>query len=335
MEPTTDPWKDLAQPLSSASLSAKRVDAEGQFDFFWARSQDKKRLLALRHETAASDGIQLPMLKGIECVLSPEEPEGKRLLILKLQDSSLQDVFYRLCLDIVAAAKAASTESEAVARTVARTWRWHHLLRGGNDTRLSSEEQKGLMGEIIVIRNLLLSILSPKDAMSSWRGPLGAPKDFEIGSLAMEAKARRGASAPYIAISSEHQLDRYGTDRLFLHVSDISGAVSTSLDAFTITTLALGLEEQLRASDPAAADAFGSLLEAGGFRWEDDYSDSSWVHGTDRMYEVIDGFPCITAQDCTAGVSSVRYSISLVECDPFRVDEDLVIACISGGNGGN
>jgi hypothetical protein len=335
MEPTIDPWKDLTEPLSSASLTARRVDAESPWDFFWARGHDKKRLLALRHATAASVGVQLPMLKGIECALSPEEPENRRVLYLKLQDSSLQDIFYRLCLDIVGAAATAHTESEVVARTVARTWRWHHLLRGGNDKRLSSEEQKGLIGEILVMEKLLLPSLSSKDAVSSWRGPLGAPKDFEVGAVAIEAKARRGAAAPYIAISSEHQLDRYGIARLFLHVSDISGAVSNSAEAFTVTELAARVDEQIRSDDEAAADAFVSLLEAAGFRWEDDYTEWSWIHGTDRVYEVIDGFPCLTGQSCATGVSSVHYSISLVECEPFRVEDASITACLTGGSGGD
>ena len=335
MEPKTDPWKDLILPLNSASLSAKRVDADGRWNFFWAYAYDKKRIMALRHTAEASLRIQLPMLKGIKCLLLPEEPDGTRLLSLKLQDSSLHDIFYQLCLDIIAAANSATTESEVVARTVARTWRWHHLLRGGGDKQLSSEEQKGLIGELLVIEKFLLPALSPKDAVSSWRGPLGAPKDFEIGTIAIEAKARRGAATPYVSISSEHQLDRSGTERLFLHVADISGAVSGSADAFTVTMIAVRVEQLLRSADESAADAFVSLLEAAGFRWEDDYSDKTWLHGSDRAYEVVDHFPAITAQNCATGVSQVHYAIALAECEPFRVEEKVIKVCLSGGVGGD
>ena len=335
METKIDPWQDLILPLSSASLSAKRVDADGRWNFFWAYAHDKKRILALRHSAEVSFDIQFPMLKGIECLLTPEEQDGSRLLSLKLQDSSLHDIFYRLCLDIIAAADSAMTEAEVVARTVARTWRWHHLLRGGSDKRLSPEEQKGLIGELLVIEKLLLPSLSPKDAVSSWRGPLGAPKDFEIGTIAIEAKARRGAAAPYVSISSEYQLDRSGTDQLFLHVADISAAVSGSTDAFTVTMIATRIEQMLRSGDESAADAFVSLLEAAGLRWEDDYSDKTWLHGSDRSYEVASNFPAIAAKNCATGVSLVHYAIALVECEPFRVEEEFIKFCLSGGASGD
>lgn len=331
MEPKIDPWKNLTLPLNSASLTAKRVDADGPWDFFWACGYDKKRILALKHSAENSLGSQLPMLRGVECLLLPEEPDGKRLLSLKLQDSSLHDIFYRLCLDIIAAASIATTEPEVVARTIARTWRWHHLLRGGSDKRLSQEEQKGLVGELIVIEKFLLPSFPPKDAVSSWRGPLGAPKDFEVGAVAIEAKARRGAAAPYISISSEHQLDRSGTEQLFLHVADLSSAVFSSADAFTVTMIAARVDKQLRTSDEVAADSFVLLLEAAGFRWEDDYSDQSWLHGTDHSYRVTEGFPAITAQNCATGVSLVHYAIALIECEPFRVEENSVKTCLSGG----
>jgi len=37
-----------------------------------------------------------------------------------------------LCRDIVECTARAKSEREAVALTLARTWRWHHLLRGGD-----------------------------------------------------------------------------------------------------------------------------------------------------------------------------------------------------------
>ncbi|MCH8827746.1 MAG: PD-(D/E)XK motif protein [Chloroflexi bacterium] len=44
--------------------------------------------------------------------------------------------------------------------------------------RPSPEEQKGLIGELLVWECLLFPKLSTRDAVSAWRGPLGANKDF-------------------------------------------------------------------------------------------------------------------------------------------------------------
>ena len=335
MEIRTDPWKDLAAPSTSASLSARRVDAQSPWGFFWARGSDKRCILALEHSADASRHRALPVLRGIECLLTVEETDGRRLLCLKLVDSSLQDVFLRLCLDIIASGREATCESEVVARTIARTWRWHHLLRGGMDSHLSAEEQKGLIGELMVLEALIMPVLSARDAISSWHGPLGAPKDFEIGRTAIEAKARRGSGKPYIAISSEYQLDRSGTDALFLHVAELDKAIAGSENSFTLTDIADRIRNIIRAADPAANDLFEALLGAAGFRWEDDYSDMLWVHGPDRLYHVGDEFPSVTAAHLRLGVSRVTYSIALQECEPFSVDMHDVTTAIIGENYGN
>ena len=325
-----DPWKDLTPPSSADALNARRVDAEMPWGFFWARGIDRRCLLLLRHAEDASPKVRLPRLKGIETTLTDADGDRNRTLILRLMDTAQRDIFYRLCLDIMTSAAGAASETEAVAVALARTWRWHHLLRGGGDGRLSPEEQKGLIGELLVVDRLLCS-LSAHDAVSSWRGPLGAPKDFEVGRLSIEAKARRGAATPYIAISSEHQLDTTGVDTLFLHVAELDQAQSDAPGGFTLFEIARRLHSAIGATDHLAADLFETLLFAAGFDWEDDYSDVKWVQGPDRLYRVSDGFPCVTPASFPGGVLNVRYSVSLFECETFRVPVDVLTAALAGG----
>jgi hypothetical protein len=332
---TPDPWKDLNPASGAMSLHARRIDAQSPWHFFWARGTDKKCMLVLQYSANPSLNHPLPTLRGIECSLARDDADGKRLLSLKLMDSTLQDIFYRLCLDIVTASADAPTEAEVVTRMIGRTWRWHHLLRGGGDSRLSPEEQKGLIGELIVLEKLFLPLFPARDAVSAWRGPLGAPKDFEIGRIAVEAKARRGGAIPYVAISSEYQLDGSGTDALFLHVVELDQTTPDSSEAFTITAVAERIAVTVRLADQGAADILESLLIAAGFRWEDDYSDTNWLRGPDRQYLVNTGFPSITSDSFPAGVSMVRYSVSLVQCEPFRVTAELITSRLKGDRHGN
>ena len=266
--------------------------------------------------------------------LTDGEDDGTRTLVLQLEDTSLRDVFVRLCLDIVAAAGHAPSERDAVKSFIARTWRWHHLLRGGGDARLSQEEQKGLIGELIVLGTLLLPIREIEDAVSTWRGPLAAPKDFEIGRTCVEAKARRGAATPYVAISSEHQLDLAGIDTLYLHVAELSEEQSTQKSALTLTEYATRTREAIEARTPQAVERFEMLLSATGFRWEDDYSDMRWKEGAHHVFRVDRDFPAITTGACPPGVSHVRYSVDLSDCESHRVEMATLIADLSGNTDG-
>ena len=327
---TDDPWTGMAQPSAANALNARRVDALLQWGFYWARGVDGRCMLLLRHELASSPATRLPHLKEIEVSLSGDEPDGSRLRVLRLVDASQRDLFYRLCLDIIEASAAAKSEAEAVALTLARTWRWHHLLRGGSNGLLSPEEQKGLIGELLVLERLL-SLFPPGEAVAGWRGPLGAPKDFEVGRVWIEAKARRGAATPYVAVSSEFQLETEGADALFLHVADLDQAPSNVLSKFSLTDIAQRIRASIELSDQLAADRFDSLLAAAGFAWGDDYSESLWVRGADRIFLIADEFPRITPTSFATGVLNVHYAVSLPACEPFRVGEEVFTSALQGG----
>lgn len=325
-----DPWKNLTPPSAASAINARRVDENNPWGFFWARAMDGKCLLVLQHGAESSPAKKLPSLKGIEVAVTDGEGQYSRMLAFRLLDSRQRDIFHQLCIDIVAAGAAGRTEPEAVELAVARTWRWHHLLRGGTGGRLSEDEQKGLIGELFVLERHLLPHLSPADSLAAWRGPLGAPKDFEVGRIGIEAKARRGAATPHVLITSEHQLDGEGCDLLFLHVVDLSHAPEGAAQAFTVSDASHRVRDRI-ALDNAATDRYEALLTAAGFRWEDDYSDFKWVEGPSRIYGVTDGFPRVSAREIASGVSNVRYSISLVECERFVVEEKVLDKAIAGG----
>lgn len=324
-----DPWRSLPPSTSSDSLSARRVDPDVPFSFYWALGADRKCLLLLRHSVEAAPSTRLPKIKGIEVTIAEGEAHSTAVLVLRLQDSSQRDLFYRLCTDIVSSVRNAGCEKEAVAGTLARTWRWHHLLRGGGDQRLSPEEQKGLIGELLVLR-LLLDHLSAHDAIIAWRGPLGAPKDFEVGRVAVESKARRGAAVPHIAISSEHQLDTSGVDVLLLVVHEVDQAPADKSEGLNLTEFANQLSRRFADMDSGSIASFDMLLMSAGFRWEDDYSDAKWLVGRELLYCVRSEFPSLTPASFPAGVLNVRYSVALHACEPFLITPEAFGAFIVG-----
>lgn len=325
-----DPWKDLMPPSAASAINARRVDENNPWDFFWGRDMDGKCLLVLQHGVKSSPTRKLPTLKGIEVSISDGNGQDSQMLVFRLLDSRHRDIFHQLCVDIVAAGGAAGTEPEAVELAIARTWRWHHLLRGGTGERLSEDEQKGLIGELLILERHLLPHLSPINSLTAWRGPLGAPKDFEVGRISIEAKARRGAATPHITITSEHQLDGEGCDLLFLYVVDLSHASEGATRAFTVSDVAHRVRDRM-SLDPTVTDQYESLLAATGFRWEDDYSDFKWLEGHSHIYGVTGDFPRVTAREIVPGVSNVRYLVSLVECERFIVATKRLDQAITGG----
>ena len=315
---TENPWVDIDAPSAVDLVNARRVDAELPWDFFWARDADRRVLLTMRHAAPSSAEVGLPNLRGVEVTLSPVDVTNTRTLAFRLLETTQQDIFRTLCLDIVSAAAKAATEQEAVGVALMRTWRWHHLLRGGGSALLSRQQQMGLLGELYVLERVLLPSLGASDAVQAWRGPVGSPKDFEVGLVHVESKAHRAGATPKITITSENQLDASGLDALFLHVLELNQATGQDQDAVTLRGVAERTFEQLYVQSPSAAELFKTRLMAAGLDPEDDYSDFQWSEGGANVYLVNDEFPRITWGELRTGVSDVRYSISLAECARFK-----------------
>lgn len=316
-----DPWAGISTPSASSIVSSRRISADNKWDFFWAKDHTGRCLLLLQHEEASTPSTKLPQPKGLTVELWDSAP-GRRALALRLLETSQRDIFLKLATDIISAADRASSEPEAVSLALARAWRWHHLLKGGAGGKLGDEGQKGLIGELLILKRYLLDALPPSVAIGCWVGPFGAPKDFEVGRLAIEAKARRGSATPLVKISSEHQLDDSGCDCLLLHVVELDRLPTEGCqdDAISLASLVTELRLRLEASDRLAADAFEACLAAAGMRGEDNYDDDLWVEGASNLFEVRPGFPRVTAATAGTGVRSVQYSIDLPACAPFAVE---------------
>jgi hypothetical protein len=318
-----DPWRDL----SPGRVDAKRVNPDGRHDFFWIISSTGEPGLLLRIALGATEPKPLPRLRNLD--LKFQDVAGGRALVLLLKDPDQRELFWSLCLDIVRAADPAADNADALARTVRRAMRWHHLLRGGRNDLLSIEEQRGLLGELQFLRRLS-DIVGLYPAVESWKGPSGSSKDFEVDRNLVEIKARRGAAKPFVQISSEDQLASVDGCRLWLVVSAVDAAVKP--DGKTLTDHVLELEKLYAAADPEAYRLWEQALVDSGFDFDDDYSDRRWTLGKSEEFEVVGEFPRLTPP-LRPGVSAVRYSIALDACAPFQIEPGKLDTQIAEGLG--
>jgi hypothetical protein len=204
-------------------------------------------------------------------------------------------------------------------RAVQRTRRWHHLLRGGSLRTLSIEEQRGLVGELSVLRNLVDAI-GPAAAIDAWTGPAGTAKDFELGSVCIEVKAKRNAAKPFAHISSEDQLADVPGARLFLHVADVASAIKPQ--GQTLHDHVAQTEKLFEPATPAF-DLWEAAIASTGYETTQEYEDRRWELVGHKDYEIVEGFPRIELPLVT-GVSAVKYSIALDACTPFEVQGELM-----------
>ena len=310
----SDPWSGLAFD------EARRIDKRGRHDFFWAVVENDNVALALALSEGTERILPLPKIRSLD--IGYRKLGARDALIVALRDPEQTDLFANLCLDIVSAGEQGGTVDEALDRAVRRTLRWHHLLRGGSSDRLSTEEQRGLIGELQFLQ-LLCAQIGPEAAIEAWRGPQDGAKDFELHGMCVEVKARRGAARPQVQISSEDQLADVAGAEVFLLVHDVDAAVKP--EGMTLTDHVQVVEDVYRYATMSAYGTWELLLAATGFNWEHDYSDRRWTVGERSAFRVGEGFPRISTPVAT-GVLNVRYSVALDACAGFLVEDEEFLA---------
>ncbi len=318
MTEANDPWSGINPPDETANLSAKRIDGRLRWDYFWAVDTKGNCLMLIQHGKEHQPQGRLPKLNGLQVEVLAGGDSPRAHLAIRLEDRAQRSLFHRFCRNLVEAGERAATEPEVVAAVLKHIWRWHRFLKKGEDKRLSAEEQKGLIGELGVLRRHLAPVVGAWGAVNAWTGPLGHPKDFEIGGVCVEAKAWRGGTR--VVIASESQLEVGEAERLFLHVTELSVASEGVPGAVTVTTMAEKVRDEIGKQDASAVDLLETRLAGAGFDWKTDYTDRHWLVGSEHLFRVGDGFPRIVPAMLRPGVDRVRYSIALVHCEPFRAD---------------
>ena len=304
------PWKGLDPS------NARRVNNNGHYDFFWVVVENGMPGLMLRLPTEPESKLKLPELKNI--IASFRIISGRLALVIALKESSQAELFETLCRDVVKSGEEAKNLDEALSRVIHRTKRWHHLLRAGHSDGLSVEEQRGLIGELAFLRDLVVTF-GANTAIEAWKGPSGAPKDFEFIGCCVEVKTRRSAAVPSVSISSADQLADFDGGRLFLNVTNVESAIVP--EGMTLHDY-VNLTDSLFQEEHHIYTKWEDVIYSTGYDPQNKYDDRRWLIRSTSYFEVIDGFPRIPCP-LPLGVQNARYSISLDACTPFQLSNNI------------
>jgi hypothetical protein len=321
-------WEELERvtPPGSSGRVKRRIKPETKCDLFLAIAKPSNHRMVLMPVAAESlVGVEeLPTSRGVEARIARPGDDGHEAAVeIVLTDPNFVDVFTALATDIAGSVTIEADEPEAVRALVGRLGRWQRFLEESGPGGLNAERQRGLFGELWLLRQYLLSIISPIQAVRSWTGPSRAPHDFQLGACAIEVKCTTAKQHQALRITSERQLDETGIDSLFLF--------HLSLDAHLDAGESLpALVDDIRASlsATAAASALEDRLMQAGYLdvHRHLYGGLGYTIRESNFFRVTDGFPRIIERDLAAGVGDVHYSVAVSECKHFVIDVDQVLS---------
>lgn len=307
MSELSDAWKAII-PHNGQSVG-RRADEKHPLDFFITYDENRNMQMMLISEFLPS----IPPSSQQIFVRANSRHDGKHALCFSLIDVNLREQFVSLCWDIMHCTVNVPSKTSGVKAAVKRFCMWQKLFAEEQKKKLSGAEVKGLIGELLALKNVILPIYSSQTAVAGWIGPIGADRDFEFSDTWYEAKAM-ALSKDTITISSVDQLD-ISTAGILL-VLRIERVSPNSPECFTLNSLVNEVRNIIQDLD--ARIIFESRLSSSKYDPADPQADEPYfLHHIER-YRVNDYFPRIRRCDLPTEISNCTYSLSISGLQKWR-----------------
>lgn len=325
--------EQMPSPSGNSGATQRRIPSKSKCDLFVAVQKPANiRILVTRFSVSALPAeFEIPPFHSLELDEQRETVNNAERLTITLRapQTAFNDIFASLAEDIARHVGEHTEEETAASSFYRRMIQWQRLLQRQVWNGLSSEEQRGLYGELWQLRELLNKFLVPINAVAAWTGPSGASKDFQFPKgVAVEVKTTLSRQPQTLIISNERQLDDTGLEALYLLHLCVEGAHGAGE---TLTELIAELRAQL-SGDPVAYTNFEEKLVNVGYldAHASRYQETGYIGRGAHLYRVAAGFPRIIEGDISAGVGDVRYSISASACLPFTAEPAEFLSAIGG-----
>lgn len=317
MSSNYNPWSDIPFAING-QFSRLRVNVETNLALFWLRDDyghpglmiEISRLISQASLQEARINIRDISVDVIEVA-----NEGIRALIIKLEDTQNQDIFLKLCLDLIEHIKPSEQNPNTFHLICRRLKKWQSLLSGKTRNLLSTNEVQGLYAELYFLAELLKSDRSPESTIiQGWKGPEKTQHDFILDDMAIEIKSIAGDQRAKIRITSEDQLDTH-LGRLYLRVYFLSQVQDSGE---SLNAIVKRIINQL--TDRENKDLFELKLESARYIDIQDYDLPMFRVKDCRSYLVVDDFPRVTRKNLPEGIETVTYDLVLASIDRFRTN---------------
>ncbi|MHC8491232.1 PD-(D/E)XK motif protein [Thalassospira sp. SM2505] len=330
-------WSELiaeAVPKPQSGMTRRRIARDSKVKLFLAITwpTENRAIIVEGTKSGGNEKIKSPSTKGIKVQVSdvPGVTEGCLCLFLVLEEKAHEDLFATFAASLTEQLSRVADEEAAFREALDYLARWKRMMEGGGGKGLSPEKQRGLLGELVFLKERMIGPVSATDAVFSWHGPSGSHQDFICAETAVEVKTTITKRHSVLKINSEKQLDEKPHQYLFLaHIRLDEGSAGISL-AETVEAV-----RRLMVKEPLALAEFSLRLREGGYEdgANSDYTDKKYVISNPVIYRVQGNFPRLTEKDLPPGVGDIKYTIVADALSSYLTDGDKFGEVLGGVNG--
>lgn len=265
--------------------------------------------LVIVSETSAD---KITSSKSIEAACNLRK-DGSYAISFTLINREQEDVFISMSSDIIEYSRVEQRPIDSLKRVLRRYAAWMKLLDHKRNALLSSNAQKGLLAELLFLKEEIEKGIQPSVVVAGWVGPDGADQDFIYEDGWHEIKAT-GVSSSQVTISSVEQLDNPGEGELV--VFRIDKCAPAHSGAITLYAMVHVLFEMM-ASNVKALDDFVLKLGSAGYIDMQEYDEQSFAVSERHSYLVDDAFPRIVRESLPVEIVNAEYQLDLPSLNPW------------------
>lgn len=325
-------WDELElDELDSSMYTARQIYPESMITMYLAVDKEKnKRSLLIAVDGICVQQEKFPFWKGMYVDVKRftiGKNVEKEFLILGNNVRETNDIYEAVIFNIVEVLKECIDVHGFQEILVKILKKWQYFFESNGYEGLSEAAQKGLYGELWMLRNLI-ECMEPEKALSGWTGCRRASHDFQYPNGSLEVKTTSTKQHQKVHIHNEIQLDDDGLPALYLcilAVNEMENAGETLLDII----------QQLRSSftdNYSCVQKFEQCIyDAGYLDIHANMYANRYVKRYCKIFKVQEGFPRLIERDLPNGIGDLNYSVALAACSEFEVDLGCVLKDISQG----
>lgn len=284
----------------------QRVDASHPLDIYFGLSSEGYKTLFV------FSMVKFPKLKSSKGISIVEYKKlDEYILTFKLVDTSIEELFYVFCADMVDSTRNC-TKIQGNSSIINRYLKWQTLFAKKKLNLLLEDEIKGLIGELLFLKEFAMRKYGETDGLNSWVGPFGCDQDYSIRDTWYEIKSIN-SGAKTISISSLEQLDN--KDKGYLVVLELDKTSNINDKSITLNTLIENIKSNFK--EMSNKEKFENILFNFGYVKDDDYDEFCYKLSSIKMYRVAQDFPKLLRSNIPNGIVGAKYEISTVEVKNF------------------
>lgn len=239
-------------------------------------------------------------------------PTGEKSIVFSLVDNRWMNQFVTFCNDVCKQTEHLQKNSSKGYEAVCNAYFvWQKMFKGQNNI-LGESEIKGLIGELLYLKENIIPKYGQTRAIEAWSGTDKTKKDFSIDNTWYEIKTV-DVGKPTVKITSIEQLDSSldGTLAVF-HVEKMApsfNGINLNDLVISIITLLTSLQDK---------DELISKLNKAGYSPNCDYDEYVYTIKGMSEYNVIKSFPRLMRSSVPLAVASASYELLLSELENHK-----------------